>query len=67
MALVGASRRLGTVGGAVLHNLLESGFDGPIFAVNPAADSVQSVPAFPSVGEIPEDVDLGVLAVARRG
>lgn len=64
VAVVGASRRLGTVGGAVLHNLLESGFVGPIFAVNPAANSVQSVQSFASVREIPEDVDLAVLAVA---
>jgi acetyl coenzyme A synthetase (ADP forming)-like protein len=63
IAVVGASRRPGTVGGAVLHNLLASGFPGPVYPVNPVADSVQSVPAFPSVGAIPGDVDLGVLAV----
>jgi acetyl coenzyme A synthetase (ADP forming)-like protein len=64
VAVVGASRRLGTVGGAVLHNLLRSDFDGPIFAVNPAAGSVQSARSFPRVGDIPEEVDLAVLAVA---
>ncbi len=63
VAVVGASRRRGTVGGEVLHNMLTSGFAGPLFAVNPASDSVQSVPAFPSVNEIPGEVDLAVIAV----
>ncbi len=63
VAIVGASRRRGTVGGEVLHNLIESPFEGPIYPVNPSADSVQSVPAFASVAEIPEEVDLAVIAV----
>ena len=63
VAIVGASRRRGTVGGEVLHNLIESPFDGPIYPVNPSADSVQSVPAFASVAEIPEEIDLAVIAV----
>jgi acetate---CoA ligase (ADP-forming) len=63
IALVGASRRRGTVGGEVLHNLIESGFAGPVFPVNPVAESVQSIRAFPSVEAIPGEVDLAVLAV----
>ena len=51
VAIVGASRRRGTVGGEVLHNLIESPFEGPIYPVNPSADSVQSVPAFASVSD----------------
>ncbi len=66
VAIVGASRRPGTVGGAVLHNLLESGFGGPVYPVNPAADTIQSVPAFAGVGDIPGEVDLGVLAVGAE-
>ena len=50
VVIVGASRRRGTVGGEVLHNLIESPFEGPIYPVNPSAESVQSVPAFASVG-----------------
>lgn len=67
IAVVGASRRRGTVGGEVLHNLIESGFEGPIFPVNPSADTVQSLPAFPSVSEIPGELDLAVLAVKAAG
>ncbi len=67
IAVVGASRHRGTVGGEVLHNLVASGFGGPIFPVNPAAATVQSLPAWPSVGEIPAELDLAVLAVKAEG
>jgi acetyl coenzyme A synthetase (ADP forming)-like protein len=63
VAVVGASRRRGTVGGAVFHNLLESGFGGVVYPVNPASDVVQSVRAYRRVAELPGEVDLGVIAV----
>ncbi len=63
VAVVGASRRRGTIGGEILHNLLTSGFGGPVFPVNDKADVVQSVSAFPSVADIPAPVDLAVVAV----
>lgn len=63
IAVVGASRHEGAVGGAVLRNLIESGFPGAVYPVNPAADSVQGLPAFAAVAEIPGEVDLAVLAV----
>jgi acetyl coenzyme A synthetase (ADP forming)-like protein len=63
VAVIGASRRRGTVGGEVFHNLLEAGFDGPVYPVNAAADVVQSVIAYKSLASIPGPVDLVVLAV----
>jgi acetyl coenzyme A synthetase (ADP forming)-like protein len=63
IAVVGASRREGAVGGAVLRNLRESGFPGAVYPVNPAADSVQGLPAFATVAEVPGEIDLAVLAV----
>ncbi|MGZ5357199.1 MAG: GNAT family N-acetyltransferase, partial [Solirubrobacterales bacterium] len=63
VALIGASRERGTVGGEVFHNLLRGEFDGVVYPVNPAADVVQSVRAYPSVAALPERVDLAVVAV----
>lgn len=63
VALIGASRRRGTVGGEILHNLMSSGFQGVVYPVNPAATSVQAMPAYPSVGDLPVAVDLAVIAV----
>ncbi len=63
VAVIGASRRRETVGGALFHNLREGGFAGPVFPVNPQAEVVQSVRAYPSVTDVPGPVDLAVVAV----
>lgn len=63
VAVIGASRRRGTIGGEVFHNLLRDGFEGPVYPVNPAASVVQSVPAYRTVGDIPGPVDLAVVTV----
>jgi acetyl coenzyme A synthetase (ADP forming)-like protein len=63
VAVIGASREHGTVGGQLFHNALEAGFEGVVYPVNPSADVVQSVRAYPSVTEVPDDVDLAVIAV----
>jgi acyl-CoA synthetase (NDP forming)/RimJ/RimL family protein N-acetyltransferase len=63
VAVIGASRRRETIGGTLFHNLREAGFEGPVFPVNPLAEVVQSVRAYPSVAEIPAPVDLAVVAV----
>ena len=63
MAVIGASRRRGTVAGELFHNLLAAGFNGPVYPVNPKASVVQSVLAYKSVLDVPGPVDLAVLAV----
>ena len=63
VAVVGASRRRGTVGAELFHNLLAGGFNGPVYPVNPNAGVVQSVVAYPSIAEVPGPVDLAVVAV----
>ena len=60
---MGASRRRGTVGAELFHNLLAGGFNGPVYPVNPNAPVVQSVVAYPSIAEVPGPVDLAVVAV----
>ena len=63
VAVVGASRRRGTLGGELFHNLLMGGFTGPVYPVNPGADVVQSVAAYRSVTDIPGPVDLAVIVL----
>jgi len=63
IAVLGASRRRGTIGGEVFHNLVTGGFEGPVYPVNPSAPVVQSVSAYPTVLDIPGPVDLGVVVV----
>ncbi len=63
VAVIGASRRRGTIGGELFHNLLMSGFNGLVFPVNPNADVVQSVAAYRSVRDVPGDVDTAVIVL----
>lgn len=63
VAVIGASRKRGTIGGEIFHNLLSFGFNGPVYPVNPTAEVVQSVPAYASVEAIPGPVDLAIIVV----
>jgi acetate---CoA ligase (ADP-forming) len=63
VAVVGASRRRGTIGGEILRNLIAGGFAGPVYPVNPHADTLQGLTAYRSVGQIPDAVDLAVVVV----
>ncbi len=63
VAVVGASRERGTIGGEVFHKLLSYGFQGPVYPVNPAAEVVQCVTAYASVESIPGPVDLAIIVV----
>ncbi|MFT7837207.1 GNAT family N-acetyltransferase [Saccharothrix sp. BKS2] len=63
IAVIGASTDRTKIGHAVLTNLLTADFTGPVYPVNAEHRSVRGVRAYPSVLEIPDDVDLAVVAV----
>ncbi|MEP7021149.1 MAG: GNAT family N-acetyltransferase [Pseudonocardiales bacterium] len=63
VAVVGASNDEGKIGNAVFGNLQRMSFTGPVYPVNPDAAEVGGVPAYPSVLDLPDDVDLAVIAV----
>ncbi|BCJ34031.1 GNAT family N-acetyltransferase [Actinocatenispora thailandica] len=63
VAVVGAGRSAGGVGHEVLASILEGGFAGPVYAVNPHAEKVCGVVCYPSVDQLPEPPDLAVIAV----
>ena len=63
VAVVGLSRRRGTVGRAILHNIVTCGFTGPVYAVSPHAETMEGVPCVASVDDLPGQVDLAVIAV----
>jgi len=62
VAVIGASRRPGSVGRAILHNIVTGGFSGPVYAVNPAVTELDGVPCVPSAAALPAEVDLAVIA-----
>ena len=62
LALFGASNREDAVGGIVLRNLLNAGFKGPIYPINPKRDEVQGQKAYGSLDAIEAEVELAVVA-----
>ena len=66
IAVVGASRRAGSIGREILHQLIEFEYHGMLFPVNPKADFVHSMKAYPSVSSIPDQVDLAIIVVPRE-
>jgi len=66
IAVIGAGRKRKTIGGEVFHNLMDGGFNGPVYPVNPSADVVQSVRAYKSILDIPGEVDLAVIVVPAK-
>jgi acyl-CoA synthetase (NDP forming)/GNAT superfamily N-acetyltransferase len=65
VAVVGASRRPGSVGRAILHNLVTGGYTGQVYAVNPHARELEGVPCLPSPAALPGPVDVAVVVVPR--
>lgn len=63
IAVIGASRERGTVGAEVLHNVTQGGFHGSVYPVNRSAGEVQGLHAYKSIGEVPAEVDLAIIAV----
>lgn len=63
VAVIGASRDPQSVGGAVFRNLLQGGFKGIVFPINPKTPSVAGVMSYPTVLDVPGDVDLAVVVV----
>ena len=66
VSVIGASREPGKVGYEILKNLMENGFTGGIYPVNPRASEILGLKAYPSVADVPDHVGLAVVAVPAR-
>lgn len=63
VAVIGASRKWGTVGYQLLEHVIEGGFPGPVYAINPEALELAGMMSFGKLSEVPEPVQLAVIAV----
>jgi len=61
VAVIGATEAAGSVGRTILRNLISSPFGGTVFPVNPKRASVMGIKAYPSIAEVPAQVDLAVI------
>ena len=66
VAVIGASRERDTIAGRLFFNIINYGFHGGVFPVNPKAKFVQGIKAYPSVLDIPVDIDLAFITVPAR-
>ena len=66
VAVIGASTQRGSIGREILHNLIWGDFHGKLFPVNPKADYIHSIKAYPSILDVPDPVDLAVIVVPAR-
>jgi acetyl coenzyme A synthetase (ADP forming)-like protein len=67
VAVVGASRRRGSIGGELFRNVIEADFGGAAYPVNREGSPVSGVRGYSSVDEIPDPVDLAVVCVPAAG
>src|SRR5687767_9841618 len=61
VAVIGATETAGSVGRTIVWNLLSSPFGGAVFPINPKRKSVLGIKAYPSIGDVPDAVDLAVI------
>ena len=61
VAVIGASRRRGSVGRVILRNIVTGGFPGPVYVVHPGAAELEGIACLPSVAALPGGVDLALI------
>lgn len=63
VAIIGASADTTKLGGMLLKNMIDAGFEGKLYAINPKGGEIQGIKAYPSVADVGEPIELGVIAV----
>ena len=66
IAVVGASEKVGTIGSALMKNLIDGGFSGTVLPVNPKYKTINGQPCFASVSTLEPGVDLAIIATPMQ-
>ena len=66
VAVIGASRDPSKTGHVILKNIVEGGYKGRIYPINPSANEILGLKCYKSVLEVPENIDLAVVVVPAR-
>ena len=67
VAVIGATEKPGSVGRAILRNLISNPFGGTVYPVNPHRPNVLGIRAYPRIADVPESVDLAVVVTPADG
>jgi acetyl coenzyme A synthetase (ADP forming)-like protein len=66
VAVIGASSEEGKIGNSVMRNLINGGYQGAIYPINPKADEILGKKCYKSVKDIPGQVDIAVFAIPAK-
>jgi len=66
VAVIGASSEAGKIGNSVMKNLINGGYKGQIYPINPSADEIMGLKAYKSVRDVPDDIDVAVFAIPAK-
>jgi acetyltransferase len=66
IAVIGASGTPGKIGYTVVKNLIDSKYEGKVYPVNPKADEILGFKSYPSILDIPEEVDMAVFTIPAK-
>ncbi len=66
IAIVGASATPGKIGYTVVQNIIQSGYEGKIFPINPSADEILGLKCYPTIADVPDAVDSAVVTVPAK-
>ncbi len=66
IAVIGASTKPATIGSELIQRLRDYKFNGNIYPVNPKADTIEGIKAYPTVGDIPGEVDFAVIIIPQK-
>jgi acyl-CoA synthetase (NDP forming) len=66
VAVIGASTKELHIGNRIIKNLLDFGFTGSVYPINPKADEIRGIKAYPSILDVPTDVDVVHMVIPAR-
>lgn len=66
VAVVGASGNAAKPGNRILRNIRDGGYQGALYPINPKAGVIEELPAFASVTDVPAEIDLAIIVLARQ-
>ncbi|MDH4180908.1 MAG: acetate--CoA ligase family protein [Betaproteobacteria bacterium] len=66
VAVIGASDETGKIGNSVMKNLINGGYKGAIYPINPSADTIMGLKAYRSVKDVPGPIDVAVFAIPAK-
>jgi acetyltransferase len=66
IAVIGASRNPGKVGHDILKNIIQYGYKGNVYPINPGANEIMGLTSYPSVVDVPHEIDLAIVVIPAK-